>query len=64
VRRVYLGNFVVDSRMILKLTLVELVLRFLTGSLWLGMLVPSRHCDRIVYMFPLSDEPSGIYRQG
>jgi hypothetical protein len=47
----------VDGRIILKLKLKELVLRVLTGSVWIGMLVASRLCNRVVeHLFFVSSE--------
>jgi len=57
VRRAYWGVLGVDGRIILKLKLKELVLRVLTGSVWIRMLVAGRLCNRAVErMFFVSSE--------
>jgi hypothetical protein len=48
VRRSHLGDLGVGGRIILKLELRELVLRVLTGSAWIGMLVAGRLCNGVV----------------
>jgi hypothetical protein len=48
VRRAYLGVLGVNGRIILKLKLKELILRFLTGSVWIGRLVAHRVCNGVV----------------
>ena len=57
VRRSYWGVLGVDGRIILNLKLKELVPRVLTGSVWIGMLVTGRLCNRAVErMFFVSSE--------
>jgi hypothetical protein len=57
VRRSYLGVLGVDGRIILKLKLKELVVRFLTGSVWIRMLVAGRLCNgEVECMFFVSSE--------
>ena len=57
VKRAYWGMLGVDGRIVLKLKLKELVLRVLTGSIWIGMLVAGRLCIRVVErMFFVSSE--------
>jgi hypothetical protein len=57
VRRSYWGVLCVDVRIILNLKLKELVLRVLTGSVWIRMLVTGRLCNRAVErMFFVSSE--------
>jgi len=57
VRRTYWGVLGVGGRIILKLKLKELGLRFLTGSVWIRMLVAGRLCNRAVEcMFFVSSE--------
>jgi hypothetical protein len=47
----------VDGRIILKLVLKEWVLRLLTASVWIRMLVAGRLCNRVVeHMFFVSSE--------
>ena len=48
VKRAYWGVLCVDGWIVLKLKLKELVLRVLTGSVWIGMLVAGRLCIRVV----------------
>ena len=48
VRRAYWGVLGVDRCIILKLKLKELGPRVLTGSVWIGMLVAGRLCNRAV----------------
>jgi len=43
-----LGVLGVGGRIVLKLKLKELVLRVLTGSVWIRMLVAGRLCNRAV----------------
>jgi hypothetical protein len=57
VRRAYWRVLGVDGRIILKLKIKELVLRFLTGSVWIVMLFAGRLCDGVVErMFFVSSE--------
>jgi hypothetical protein len=57
VRGTYWGVLGVDGRIVLKLKLKELVLRLLTGSVWIRMLVAGRLCNRAVErMFFVSGE--------
>jgi hypothetical protein len=57
VRGAYWGVLGVDGRIILKLKLKELVLRILTGSVWIGVLVAGRLSNRpMEHMFFVSSE--------
>jgi hypothetical protein len=57
VRTAYLEGWGVDGRIILKLKLKGLVLRVLTGSVWIRMFVPGRLCNGVVVrMFLVSSE--------
>ena len=57
VRGARLGVLGVGGRIVLKLKLKELVLRVLTGSVWIRMLVAGRLCNRAVErMFFVSSE--------
>ena len=47
-RRAYWGVLGVDGRIILKLKIKALVQRFLTGSVWIGILVAGRLCNGVV----------------
>jgi hypothetical protein len=47
-RRAYLLVLCVNARIIVKFILKDLVLRVLTGSVWIGMLVAGRLCNRLV----------------